>query len=163
MGTYLTTTTMDTRMVGVTFDTATTALAVECISDAEAEVNKYLSKRYDLSSATFQTYTSIPPLVRSLATRYAVGCMWKHLSRGSKESLSRGATIAKDVVENLKLISNYKADLFNTAGSVITDFSNTSYRILSSTDDYSTTFNEDDPLNWKVDSDKLDDIESERD
>jgi len=159
---YLTTTTLDTRMVGLTFDSVTTALATEMISDAEAEVNKWLSRRYDLSSAYFQTTTGTPPIVRSLATRLAEGYMWRANSRGSKESLTRAKSFIDDVMNNLKNIAGYKVDLTDTTGALIPDKSNTAYRVLSNTTDYANTFNEDDSLNWAVDPDKLDDISTER-
>lgn len=133
------------------------------IEDAENEVDKYLSRRYDIASATFQTTTSIPPIVRSMSTRLAEAYMWKSMSRGSKESLSRGKDLEKSVLDNLKLIADYKADLLLTDGSLVVDMSNTSARVLSNTRSYSTTFNEDDSLSWQVDEDKLTDIASERD
>lgn len=147
-------------MIGTDFDTATTSLCTKMITHAENEVNKYLSKRYDISA--FNTSTSIPPLVTSLTETLAEGYTYQRMSRGGKEWRDRGLELVKMALENLKLISEYKLDLINSSGSVITDMSNTAFRCLSSTDSYPTTFNEDDELNWKVDSTKLDDIESER-
>ena len=51
-------------MIGTTFDTITTSLATKLITHAENEVNKYLSKRYDVGSWT--TSSSTPPLITSL-------------------------------------------------------------------------------------------------
>lgn len=160
---FATTTSLQTRMISVDFDTATTALAVEMLADAEAEVCKYLSRRYDLSGSTFQTYASVPPLVRTLTLRLGEAYMHKGNSRGGKESLARGVDLEKKVLENLEAIATYKADLTNTLGGLIQDMSNTSYRVLSNTENYQTTFDEDDPLSWAVDADKLDDISSSRD
>ena len=162
MGTYTTTTILDTRMVGLNFDAATTTLGSEMITDAENEINKYLCRRYDISSAYFQTTTSIPPLVRSLAAQLAEGYMWMSNSRGSKESISRGEKLIKRVTDNLDLIANYKLHLLDSSGSRITEFSNTAYRVKCNTTDYGTTFNEDDHLSWAADPDKLEDIASER-
>ena len=162
MGLYCTTTALQTRLVNIVFDTATGSLASEMINDAEAEVNKFLSKRYDLGSNYFQTSTSIPPAVRALTTRLATSYMWEAMSRGSKESLARASAIEKRVLDNLQMISEYKADLVDTAGSVITDMSQTGYRVLSNTTSYANTFNEDDEMNWAVDDDKIDDIAAER-
>lgn len=161
MGVYATTTSLAVMMIGTTFDSLTTALASKLITHAENEINKHLSKRYDISS--FQTVTSVPPLVTSLAEQLAVGYMYRHMDRGGEHPDTRPAQIIKPIMENLKAIADYKMDLLNTAGAVINDMSNTSYRCLSTTDGYSNTFNEDDPLNWQVDSDKLDDISDERD
>lgn len=163
MGTYATTTSLQMILVGSSFDDSTNKLASKCIDWAESEVNKYLSKRYDLSSSTFQTSTSIPPTVRSLTEQIAEGFFYMRNSRGGKESITRGKECIALAKENLELISSYKADLFDTSGSLITDKSNTAYRVLCNTSDYSETFNEDDPLHWSVDTDKLDDIDTERD
>lgn len=162
MGTYATTTSLQTRLINTSFDTATAALATEMITDAESEVNKYLARRYDLTGATFQTSTSIPPLVRQMATRLAEGYMWKAMSRGSKESLSRGKELIDGVMKNLADLSEYKGELLMTSGALVPDMSNTAYRVLSNTKNYSPTFNEDKPTSWRVDGDKLDDIATER-
>lgn len=166
IGTYTTTTTLSLIMVGVNFSaTNMTTLGSKAIEQAENEVNKYLSKRYDLASSTFNTASSIPPLVRSLAEKLAEANMWAFLSRGGagKESVARAASLRKDALDNLLLIQTYKADLLNTTGSLIDDFSNTSQRVLCNTSNYSSTFDEDDELNWAVDSDKLSDIADNRD
>lgn len=146
-------------MIGTDFDTATTSLCSKMITHAENEVNKYLSKRYDISSFTS---TSIPPLVTSLTETLAEGYSYQRMSRGNKEWRDRGRELVKMALENLKLISEYKLDLVDSSGNVLTDMSNTAFRCLSSTDSYPTTFNEDSELNWKIDTTKLDDIESER-
>jgi hypothetical protein len=150
-------------MVGLNFDTATTALASKMITHAENEINKYLSKRYDLSAATFQTSSSIPPLVTSLCERLAEGYVWRQNSRGGKESLARAKELIKEVTDNLNLIATYKLDLVDTSGSVLDDMSNTAFRVLCNTTQYSNTMNEDDELSWEIDSDKLDDIATGRD
>lgn len=150
-------------MVGSTFDAATTSLATKLITHAENEVNKYLSKRYDITSSPFDTSTSIPPIVTSLTETLAEGYMYQRMSRGGKESMARGEALIKQAIDNLKLIADYKLDIIGSSGSVIADMSNTAYRVLDNTDGYSTTFNEDSELNWEVDQDKLDDIASERD
>lgn len=148
-------------MIGTDFDTATTSLATKCITHAENEVNKWLSKRYDLSS--FNTSTAIPPLVTSLAETLSEGYMYQRLSRGDKEWRTRGKELITQATENLTLISSYKLDLLDSSGSPIADMSNTAYRVLSNTDTYSTTFDEDSDLNWKVDTDKFQDISDGRD
>lgn len=161
MGTYATTTSLSILMIGTTFDTLTTALGTKLITHAENEINKYLSKRYDVSAWT--TAAATPPLVTSLCEKLSEGYMHQRMSRGGKESVDRGGILIKQALENLKMIADYKADLLDSSGSVVSDFSNTSYRVLSNTSDYTPTFGEDDELNWKVDQDKLDDIDSERD
>lgn len=162
MGTYATTTSLATRMVGTSFDSVTTALAQECISDAEAEIDKYLSKRYDVSA--FHTSTGVPPVVNMWAKRLAEGFMHQNMARGTqaKEAMDRAQKLIDGVLKNLDLVASYKLDLVDSSGAVISDMSNSGFRVLSNTSDYHNTFNEDDSLNWAVDQDKLDDIDSER-
>lgn len=164
MGLYCTSTSIQTLMVGVDFDSLTTALCTKLIGQSEAEINKYLSRRYDLSSNVFQTTTSIPPIVTMLSEKLTTGYMWQALSRGgaSKEALARGKELVKEVMDNLKLLSEYKGDIVGSDGSVVDDMSNTAYRVLSSTSGYTDTFAEDSELNWEVDPDKLDDISTNR-
>jgi hypothetical protein len=145
-------------MIGTTFDSVTTALADKMITHAENEINKYISKRYDISS--FQV--SVPPLVTSLCETLAEGYMHWRMSRGGKDSMARGKEMIKEVQSNLLLIQGYKADILDSSGSIIDDMSTTSFRIQSSTVDYHNTFNEDDPVNWGVDLEKLLAIEDER-
>lgn len=163
MGTFATTTSLDTLMIGVSFDTATTSLADKCITWAEGEIKKRISGRYDLSGSAFQTSTSIPPIIRDLTEQLSTAFMWENMSRGGgKESLGRAKRLRDHVFSNLDEIQGYKVKLLDTAGAEITEATNGSFRVLSNTDDYHSTFDEDDPLNWKVDPDKLDDISSER-
>lgn len=162
MGMYATTTGMAVKMVGTVFDSATTSLASACIYDAENEIKKQLGKRYDVSSAYFQTTTSIPPIIRSLAETLAIGYMYEFMARGSKEGHARADRYIKRVMENLKSIAEGTLQVTDTAGAALTGNPD-EWKVHSNTTDYSNTFNEDAPANWEVDPDKLEDIESERD
>jgi hypothetical protein len=158
MGNYATTTGLQIVLVGTVFDTATTSMVSKMIDWAEDEVNKYISKRYNVSSII----SSPPPVIRSLSERLASGYTYRHMARGSKDMIDRAKEIIDPVMENLKGIAEGNIDLLNTSGSIVTEMSNSSFRVLCNTDTYYNTFDEDDPLNWKVDSDKLDDIYDSR-
>lgn len=149
-------------MIGTTFDTLTSALASKLITHSENEINKWLSKRYDVT-VFMATSSAVPPLVTSLAETLSEGYIYQRLSRGGKEADQRGKILIGQVIENLKLISDYKLDLTDSTGAVVADMSQTAYRVLSTTSDYENTFNEDDQLNWAVDQNKLDDISDTRD
>ena len=151
-------------MIGTDFSiTAVGSLATAAVELAEQEANKYLSKRYDISQSTFQTYTSCPPILRTIVRRLSVGYMYEGLARGGEDAFNRADRYIKSATENLMLISDRQLDLLNTSGSVVADLSTGSYRIQCNTSTYKDTFAEDDPLNWKVDSNKLDDIADDRD
>jgi len=146
-------------LIGVKFDSNTSALIMRNIDDAEAEINKHISRRYDVSTLT----SPVPPLLKKLCGQLTEGYYYCRASRGGKESIARGKDLIKMALENLKELKNYDADLLDPAGSLISDKANSKFQMTSTSSDYSNTFNEDNPLNWVVDCDKLDDIESERD
>jgi len=161
MGLFATTTGIETMFIGTTFN-GLTAAASTMIDQAEDEIKKYLSRRYDLSSAYFNTTTSIPPMIRHLALWLSTGYLYEGAARGGIDSFSRADRYIKKAMDNLTAISEGKLDLLDSTGSVILE-STTYGRVVSSTEDYTPTFGEDDTLNWDVDMDKLSDISSDRD
>ncbi len=162
MGFYTTTTAMAIKMVGTVFDTATTNLASACLYDAENELKKHLCKRYDLSAAPFDTTSSIPPILSTLAQNLAIGYMYENMSRGSKEGYARADRYIKKVMDNVATLLEGEAQLTDSSGSLITEIAG-DWAVHSNTDDYPNTFNEDDPKSWAVSQTKLDDIADERD
>ncbi len=156
-----TTTAMSTRMVGTVFDTATTSLATQCITDAQNEINKRLTKRYDLTASPFNTTTAYPPQYTTMIEMLAIGYMYENLSRGGKDAYNRADRYIDKVMENIDDLLNGEAQLVDSTGSPVTE-SDSEWAVYG-TDNYSPTFNEDDPDNWEVSQDKLDDIESLRD
>jgi len=161
MGIFCTTTSIETLMTGTVFS-GLTALASECITQAEDEIRKVLARRYDVSSAYFQTSTSVPPAVIHIAKWLSTGYTYEANARGGKEAYERADRYIKKANTNLDAIIEGKASLYDTSGSLIPERAGFNF-ITSTTSDYSNTFNEDDQLNWSVDPDKLDDISSERD
>lgn len=159
MGRYATTTSLQTLMVGTRFDTATTSLCTKLITHAENEIDKFLSKRYDLDEITT---TSMPPMITSICETLTEGYMYQRMDRSGDQMSKRGEALIAQATKNLELLREYKADLIGSDGNVVTDMSNTAYLVLG-TPSYSNTFNEDDELNWKVDQDKLDAISEGRD
>lgn len=156
-----TTTAMSTRMVGTVFDTATTALATQCLTDAQNEINKRLTKRYDLDASPFLTTTSYPPQYTTMIEMLAIGYMYENLSRGGKDAYSRADRYIDKVMDNIDDLLEGAAQLVDSSGAAITESDNEWQ--VQTTEDYAKTFNEDDPDSWEVSQDKLDAIESERD
>lgn len=159
MSFYATTTAIASRCPDLELaDTATSDLVSACLDDASAEVDKYLSRRYDLTN--YQTTTAaIPPMMRSLTIRLAEAYVWQRNSRGAKESLKRGDNLEKAVIQNLIDLRDYDASLVDTSGALIANDPDAgSFRILSNTKDYRDTFNEGKSAKWKVSATKLSDI-----
>jgi len=158
MGLFCTTTALDTLMPQTTFDTATTSLANQCITQAENEIRKRLSRRYDTGAADFNTTTgTVPPMVSTLCEWLSMGYIYESTSRGSKESFNRADRFIKKAMANMKDILERDADLVDETGTPLVELSIAS-QLLSNTDTYIDTFDEGNPLGWQVDSDKLSDI-----
>ncbi len=162
MGTFATTTSIQVMMVGTVFDSVTTSLVAECLSQAENEIKKQLSKRYDISTAYFTDSAQTPPQVQTMAKRLTIGYAYEAMARGSKEGFARADRYIKQVMENLCQLREGEVQLFDAAGILIEE-TPTEWQVQHTGDNYAPTFNEDDPKNWKVDRDKLEDIDGERD
>jgi hypothetical protein len=162
MGTFCTTTALDILMPGTTFNTATTAIADKCITQAENHIRKYLSKRYDVSGAAFQTSTSVPPVVTTMCEEMAMGHMYMYVGRGTTGDITRAKALIEHSKKCLMDIVENDGDLVDSSGDTISERTNR-MAIKSNTVDYIDTFAEDSPLNWTIDDDKLDDISDDRD
>lgn len=162
MGAFSTYTSLATLMPGTSFDTATNNLASKCIDQAETYIKQRLSRRYDVSTLPF-TINTTTSMVTNLSEAYAMGLLFKYISRGAKESISRGNEILADAKKAIDMIVNHQSDLLDaTNGSTpVTERTNLN-EVICSTSSYSTTFEEDDPLNWVEDPDKLTDIANDR-
>lgn len=148
-------------MVGTVF-TGLTDTANECITQAEDEIRKKLARRYDVSSNYFQTSTSAPPALINIAKWLATGFTYEANARGGKDAFDRADRFIKKAMDNLNELAEGMCNLYDSTGSIIAERGGFNF-ITSTSSNYSNTFNEDDPLNWSVDSDKLEDISSERD
>ena len=158
MGVYATTTALQTKMIGTTFDTATVALASACIYDAENELRKHLCKRYDFTDITT---SAIPPMLTTLTETLALGYMYENMARGGDESYKRADRYIERVMANVMQLLNGEAQLVDSSGNLITEIEGD--WAIQVTTEYPPTFNEDDPHNWKVSSTKLLDIADDRD
>lgn len=162
MGTFATTTAIDTLIPGVDLSTTTaSSLASKCITWAENRVKSCLSKRYDVSA--WNTSTSVPPQVTSITEMLASGYFFKKISRGGPASIERGNESIKDANSELMELAKKQCDLLDSTGSFVSERSTeVSASVISSTNAYYTTFDEDDPINWSIDPDKVSDIEAGR-
>lgn len=160
MGRYYTTTSLATYLMGTNVsDTATANLMGLNIVDAQNEIDKYVGRRYDVSA--WESDSTVPPMIKTWCQWLSAGYYWEASGRGSKESIKRSITIIKRAMDNLKMVSEGDLEILDSSGSALVETSS-DYSIYSNTEDYASTFAEDTSTNWKVDPDKLSDIESER-
>jgi len=161
MGTFATTTSFGDILVGTEIDTATTALLTKKINLSESTIKSRLSKRYDVS--VFDSATAIPPQLTDLAETLTEGFYYKSASRGNEKMLKRGESLCKWVLGELKEISDGNVNLLDSTGASIVERATGQWDMTSSSIDYSSTFNEDASKDWKIDSDKLSNIATNRD
>lgn len=161
MSIFATTTSLQLRMVGTNFDAATTLLGTACIEDAENEIRKRLSSTYDFTTAYFTDPVLTPPMIETLCLQLAEGYMYECMARGGKDAFARSDRFIKRVFDNLDKIADGTFQLLDVNGLQITA-TKTKWQVRSTTDQYATTFNEDQPRRWRVDSQKLQDIADER-
>ena len=162
MGTFATTTAIDTLIPGVDISTSTaSSLASKCITWAENHVKAKLSQRYDVSA--WNTSTAVPPQVTSITEMLASGYFFKKISRGGPSSIERGNESINDAKDELKALATKDCDLLDSTGSFVNERTDeVSAAVISSTTSYHRTFDEDSPINWTIDPDKVSDIESGR-
>jgi len=145
--------------VGAPF-TGLEAIANACIDDAESEINKRMAAKYDVSE--WDSSGSTPPAIKTICKWLAIGYLHEATARGSKEAYARADRYIKKAMKNIEDILEGDAALVDSSGAIVATDSDDK-PVYCNTTNYSPTFNEDHPNNWAVDSDKLDDIDDERD
>jgi hypothetical protein len=86
--------------------------------------------------------------------------MYENMARGSKEGYARADRYIERVMENIKQLLDGQAQLTDSSGNLVDEIAGD--WAVYTTENYTPTFNEDEPANWKPDQDKLDDIDSDR-
>jgi len=166
MGVYATTTAISELVPGflrgntTSSDTAGMNLFSRHIDRAEGIVNAYVTAKYSLPFITATSTTNVPTMVRTLsediASWYAARAAYAQDGQRRQEYLDR----FEGAIKQLEDIRDGKTKLAYTDGSVVPNRS--SARMLSTTEGYAHVFNMDDPKNWGVDQDQIDDIEGDR-
>lgn len=139
--------------------TETSALMDLSIETAEGHINGYVSKKYSLP------FTTVPTQIRAIAKDLAVYLMYKRLYISDNMNRSEYAD-AFDNDENnayakLEKIGDGDLWLTLTDGSEVTRKAN-ALGVDSTTRDYQSTFDMDDILDSKVDTDLLSEIGDNR-
>lgn len=156
MGLYATTTSISNLVPQflkgntTTSDVPGTAAFSAHIDRAEGLINSKLVSRYALP------FTTVPPLVRMLAediaSFYALRGVIAQDGQVDNEQIKR----FEPAIELLDSIAAGDTKLALTDGSLLS--TRTTARMMSTTEDYAPTFNLDDPEDWELDDDRLDDI-----
>ena len=124
------------------------------ITRAESLVNSKISERYDVTQFTS---TASPPILTHLTEDIAAYYMLRSEYSGDNQNVNEWVDKFQEAKDILEEIREGKAHIVNSTG---TQFgaSTTIGTVESTTENWSPTFNEGDPLNWQVDQEKLDDL-----
>lgn len=162
MGSYATTSSLSQLIPNAlaggttTSDTEAVATFSTHIDRAEGDINAVLAEKYSLP------FTAVPPSVRSWSQDLA--CFYFLRAAVAQDGRVGDSSSGQFKAAYERLLaaqaSGFKGVLAMTDGSLYSR--KTSTRFLSSTKDYAPTFDQDDPKNWEVDPDRLDDISGER-
>lgn len=138
--------------------TITSGIIALNAGDAEAFINAKLAKSYALPLAT------TPPILQSLATDLTIYYLITRRNLWTAEQVKQSTwpDRYKSIMEMLEQIASGQLPLVDGSGDLLEQ--NTSNApIISTTSGYIPTFNEDQPSEWSQDSNKMDDIEGDRD
>lgn len=136
-------------------DTTGVAIFSKCIDRAESVVNSFLATRYSMP------FSPVPPVVATISEDLAC-CYFvrgSYVQDGQREN-RYDEKFCNAAMELLQQMKDGKIPLTLTDGSLVP--TRAASRMLSNTENYSPTFNQDEPTNWAVSSNRLDEIEGER-
>ena len=124
------------------------AATTQAITKGDAEVRAAFSS--DMLTA-IDTADPLPAIIKSLAEDIASYFVMRGLYAGNTPSINEWIDRYKEAKETLKSIANGTTQIEGISVDV--------NEIQSTTKNYKPTFDERDETNWKVDSDKLDDLD----
>lgn len=167
MGDYATTTSISELMPNYLSGNTTTSDAGGAnrfsrhIDRAESIVKTYVGARYDVSAFRVgTTTTNVPPVLRTLSED--VACWFAARAAYAQDGELKQAYLSEfeRAVGMLEGIRDGKTGLLYTDGSEVPPVA--SSRFISSTANYSHVFNLDDPDQWAIDDDQVDDMSDAR-
>lgn len=128
---------------------------------ADNLINSMISNRYDVSG--FDTSGSVPPLLQTFSEDISTYYEYRSEFSGDNQNDNEWLDRYKDSMDFLKDIRDGNMDLVDSTGSLIAEREIAALDLVESNNEsYQPLFDEDGPLEWKVDDDKLDTIEDNR-
>jgi len=134
--------------IGMVAADVSEAATTQAITKGDAEVRAAFSS--DMLTA-IDTADPLPAIIKSLAEDIASYFVMRGLYAGNTPSINDWIDRYKEAKETLKSIANGTTQIEGVSVEV--------NEIQSTTKNYKPTFDERDETNWKVDSDKLDDLD----
>ena len=159
MGNYATTTSISITLPNflegntTTVDISATQTFSEYINWAEAEINSAVANKWSLP------FSTVPPILRSLA--FEIAAYYTIRAYGSRDWPNRNEMLDdfNKAFETLKKLEKGEIELTLTDGSLLAVSSD---MYLSNRSSQDPVFELDDPVNWAVDKDRLDELDGSR-
>ena len=146
-------------LTGIGTNVIGTAVVTEHIARTDSIIDLKLSKRYDVP---FATGTDTPPAIVTISNHMTGYRALRSIYSGE---VPRALEFVQDdyqkAIDLLKEIQAGEVDVIGTDGNKIAELG-ASTQYYSSTQSYTPTFDVDSELEWRVDSDRLDDIANAR-
>jgi hypothetical protein len=162
---YSTSTTITILLPGLPQTTSSTghsttiAVIDQHIARSDNIINSYIAQRYDVSSFV----SSVPPLLKTLSEDLTSYQSYRSFFSSDNQNFNEWTDKYLEAKEMLKELRDGKQDLVDENGNIIQEIVTSAIdRIESTTEDYQPFFDEDEPIDWKVDADKLTNIEDNR-
>jgi phage gp36-like protein len=144
--------------LGVGTDVIGTLAVSYSIQNADNLIDLKLSKRFDVP------FSTTPPVIETLSTKLSSWECLRSLYTG--EIPSSIAQVKEEYDRTMKLLDDIQSGILDlpigtSGGGVVSDKSSDS-KYWSSNMNYTPTFDVDDELNWRTDTDRLSDIAGKR-
>lgn len=131
------------------------------LARAEGIINSYITDRYDVTS--LYTVTGGPVILKMIAEDITTYFTIRSSYNGDNQSYNEWVDKYNLAIEQLELIKDGDIALTDSNGTPFSERTTERINLVeSTTEDYAPFFEEDDPLDWVVDSDKLDSINDDR-
>jgi len=154
---YSTSTSIYTMLPGLTNNTANTAIIDQYITRVKGKIDNYVIGLY--SPGDWTTAASTPPGIIQISD--SIVAMWTMRSLFTRDGQNVNnwvAELGKQALEDLEKIASGEINLVNNSSSR----EGIHTQISSDTEDYTPIFNLDEPEDWIIDNDQLDDISDDR-
>ena len=136
--------------------TETADIIDQHVARADNIINGKIAARYDVSSFA----ASVPPMLKTIAEDITCFFTYRSLLSGDNANHSEWTDKFTDAMDLLDQIRDGNIELVNSSLAVIDERTTSHDDMVTSThEDYTSVFDLDGPLDWKVDPDLIDDID----
>ena len=137
----------------------TIAIIEQHIARADNVINGKIATRYQVSNFT----SSVPPLLKTISEDITSFYTYRSLFSSDNQNLSEWTDKFEEAMKMLKELHDGDMDLVDENNNIIDEITTSAIdRIESTTQDYQPFFDEDEPVDWKTDDDKLTNIKDNR-